>query len=71
MNNWLEIYRTGKWRDEIQANNHRAGDTFTWHSAEGGELHGVIVLTDGDEWVVVAGNDVPNGLAWVNTQTAL
>ena len=68
MNKWLEIYRNGKWRNEIHPNTYRIGDPFTWQSAESGEQEGVIVLTDRDEWVVVAGHDEPHGLAWVNTQ---
>lgn len=71
MNKWLEHYRTGKWKDELHSNAYRIGDTFTRQSIRGGEFHGVIVLTDGDEWVVVAGNDVPHGLAWIKTEAGL
>ncbi len=68
MANWLEIYRSGKWKDEVGVLNPNinAGQNITWRSPKWGLRRGVVVLTDDSTgWLLVQGT---SDLSWIYPQ---
>jgi len=68
MTNWLEIYRSGKWKDEVGVLNPNinAGQHISWRSPKWGLRRGVVVLTDDSTgWVLVQG---VSNLTWISPQ---
>ena len=67
MANWLEIYRSGQWKDglEVPTSNISLGKHITWRSPVWGTRRGVVVLTDSNGWVLVEG---VTDLTWVHPQ---
>ncbi len=66
MANWLEIYRSGKWKDgfEVQTTKSGLGKHITWQSPAWGPRRGMVVLTDSTGWVLVQG---VSDLTWVHS----
>ena len=67
MANWLEIYRSGKWKDGIEVPNPQItnGQHISWQSPVWGPRGGMVVLTDSNGWVLVEG---VTDLTWVHPQ---
>ncbi len=68
MTNWLEIYRSGQWKDEVGVLNPNinAGQHITWRSPVWGPRGGVVVLTDDSTgWLLVQG---VSDLSWIYPQ---
>ena len=68
MTNWLEIYRSGKWKDGFEVPNPQInnGQHITWQSPAWGPRRGVVVLTDDSTgWVLVQG---VSNLSWIHLQ---
>ncbi len=68
MANWLEIYRSGKWKDglEVPTSNISLGQHITWQSPAWGPRRGVVVLTDDSTgWLLVQG---VSDLSWIYPQ---
>jgi len=68
MTNWLEIYRSGQWKDEVGVLNPHSslGKHITWRSPVWGTRRGVVVLTDDSTgWVLVQG---VSNLTWISPQ---
>ena len=68
MANWLEIYRTGQWKDEVGVLNPNinAGQHISWRSPKWGLRRGVVVLTDDSTgWLLVQG---VSDLSWIYPQ---
>jgi len=68
MTNWLEIYRSGQWKDgiEVPTSNISLGQHITWRSPKWGLRRGVVVLTDDSTgWLLVQG---VSDLTWISPQ---
>lgn len=66
MSKWLEIYRTGLWRGDFTPSLPLNLETYTWYVPSGERRHGRVELVDSQGWVLVTGENVPNGMAWAN-----
>ncbi len=68
MTNWLEIYRSGKWKDEVGVLNPNinAGQHISWQSPAWGPRRGMVVLTDDSTgWLLVQG---VSDRTWISPQ---
>jgi len=67
MTNWLEIYRSGKWKDgvEVPTSNISLGKHISWQSPVWGPRRGVVVLSDSNGWALIQGE---SDVTWVHPQ---
>ncbi len=64
---WLAAYRSGSWRYDScpKGTDLTPGHWVEWESPTYGSCLGQIVLPLAQGWVLIAGDRVPKGLAWV------